>query len=167
MATKRDSRTMLQRLADKGYPVDLGALDAPFNLTITSVASIDVDAEPIIKFSQRVKEVVREAAFRCELAGIAVFPMVLNPEIRSTGNTVTWKRGERAYVVRRNIDFSHWQRAKANEKKEMLASCVIDSIASIPMKHLSESSKEALVAIVRQAMRSGRTPRKSGSELQS
>lgn len=156
---KRDSGSMLRGLADKGYPVDLGALDAPFNLTITSVASIDADAEPIIKFSQRVKEVVRETAFRCELAGIAIFPMVLNPEIRSTGNTMTWKRGERAYVVRRNIDFSLWKRAKANEKKEMLESCVIDSIASIPAKHLSESSKTALVAIVRQAMRSGTASR--------
>lgn len=152
MATKRDSGSMLRRLADNGYPVDFGAMEAPFNLTITSVASIDVDTGPIVKFSQRVKEVVREAAFRCELTGIAVFPMVLNPEIRSAGNRVTWKRGERAYVVRRGIDFSQWQRAKINEKKKMLTICVIDSITSIPAKHLSESSKEALVAIVRQAM---------------
>ena len=55
---------MLQRLADKGFPVDLGALNAPFNLTITSVASIDVDAALIIKFSQRVREMVRESGFR-------------------------------------------------------------------------------------------------------
>lgn len=150
---------MLQRLAEKGYPVDLGALDAPFNLTITSVASIDVDAEPIVKFSQRVREVVREATFRCELAGIAVFPMVLNPEVRSTGDTMTWKRGDRAYVIRRNIDFSRWQHAKSNEKKELLVNCVIDSIASIPTKHLSDASKEALGAIVRKAIRSGKVPR--------
>jgi len=153
MTTKRDSRSMLRRLADQGFPVDFDALDAPFNLTISSVASIDVDAEPIIKFSQRVRELVRESGFKCELAGIAVFPMVLNPEIRSTGDTMTWKKGDRAYVIRRNIDFSHWQHAKSKEKKEMLATCVIDSIASIPMRHLSESSKDALTMIVRQAMR--------------
>jgi hypothetical protein len=162
MVTKRDSGAMLRRLAEKGFPVDFDALNAPFNLTITSVASIDVDAAPIIKFSQRVKEMVRESGFKCELAGIAVFPMVLNPEIRSTGDTMTWKSGERAYMIRRNIDFSRWQHAKSSEKKELLASCVIESIASIPMKHLSESSKDALTTIVRQTMRSGRAPRKSG-----
>lgn len=159
MATRRDSGSMLRRLADKGFPVDLDALDAPFNLTITSTTSIDVDATPIIRFSQRLKEVVRESGFRCELADIAVFPIILNPGIRSAENAVNWKRGSRSYIIRRNIDFSRWQHANSNDKKEMLAKCVIDAIASIPMKHLAESSREALEAMIRQAMRSGRAPR--------
>jgi len=166
MVKKRDSKSMLRKLAEAGYPVDLDALDSPFNLTITSLVSVDVDAEPIIKFSQRLNEVVREAAFTCELTGIVIFPTVLNPEIRSSGNKVTWKRAERAYMVRQNIDFADWQNAKTSEKKAMLVNCVVDSIASIPTKHLPESSKEALVAIVRRAMRSGRVSRKAGAQRQ-
>lgn len=163
MVTKRDAESML-RAAENGYPVDLDALDAPFNLTITSIASVDVDVEPIVMFSQRLKDVVREAAFSCELTGIVIFPTVLNPEMRSAGNKVTWKRGERAYMVRQNIDFSDWQNANASEKKAMVVNCIVGSIARIPTKHLSESSKEALVEIVRRAVRSGRVSRKAGAQ---
>lgn len=81
MAARRDSGSMLRRLADKGFPVDLDALDAPFNLTITSTTSIDVDATPIIGFSQRLKEIVRESGFKCELSDIAVFPSIHSPRM--------------------------------------------------------------------------------------
>ena len=153
MAIKQHSSSMLRRLADKGFPVDFGALDALFNLTITSVASIDIDASPIIKFSQRVRALVRESGFDCQLSDIAVFLMILNPELRSAKDSVSWKRGSRSYSIRRNISFSQWQRAKSDEKKEILVNCVIDSIMVIPTKHLDQSSKDALITIVRQAIR--------------
>ena len=47
MAMRRANTAMLRRLAENGFPVDFGALDASFNLTITPVTSIDVDAEPL------------------------------------------------------------------------------------------------------------------------
>lgn len=154
MATQRDKKSMLSELADKGYPVDVEAMQAPFNFLISAVASVDVDATPIIKFSQRMRTTILQSTFACELAGIIVFPMVLHPEIRSTGDKITWKRGERIYVIRRTIDYFAWQHANSNAKKKMLMACVVDSIASIPVKHLSESSKEPLVKLAHQAMRS-------------
>jgi hypothetical protein len=154
MATKRDIREELQRAADNGYPVDFGALDAPFNFLISSITSLEVDERPITKLSQRVREIVRTSGFKCELAGIIVFPMVLDPEVPAVGDKVSWKRKSNIYSVHRHIDIFRWEQAKLKEKKEMLLNCVIDSISSIPTKRLSESSKEALVAIVRQAMRS-------------
>ena len=155
---KRGNDAMLRRLAANGFPVDFGALDASFNLTLTPITSIDVDAEPLIQFSQRIREQVRTSGFKCELADIAIFVMVLNPEIKSAGDSSSWKRVSRSYVIRRNVDFSCWQSAKLSEKKELLTKCVINSIADIPMKHLDESSKGALAAIVRQAARSRRVP---------
>lgn len=145
---------MLQRLAENGYPVDFEAFDALFNLTITPTTSVDVDAEPVIKFSQVVKKAIRKSGFACDLTDIVVFVLVLNPDIGVTKDATTWKRASRSYVVRRNIDFIGWQHAKASDRKKMLTACVIDAIASIPVKHLSELSKESLGEIVLGAARS-------------
>ena len=165
MAMRRANEAMLRRLAENGFPVDFGALDALFNLTITPITSIDVDAEPLIQFSQRVRELVRASGFKCELADVAIFVLVLNPDIKSAENSSSWKRASRAYVFRRNIDFSCWQSAKRSEKMALLTRCVIASIADIPTKHLNEASKEALAAIVRQAVRPRRTAKDSTRRL--
>lgn len=150
---------MLRRLVANGFPVDLCAIKASFNLTITPLTTIDVDAQPLIDFSQRVKEIVRKMKFQCELADIAVIPMVLNPDIRPAQNSVSYKKASRAYIIRRNIDFSAWQIAKLNQQMEMLALCVTESILSIPPKQLSEQSKDQLAAIVCQAAHSKKAPR--------
>jgi len=165
MAMRRANTAMLRRLAENGFPVDFGALDVSFNLTITPVTSIDVDAEPLIQFSQRVREQIRESGFKCDLADIVISVMVLNPAINAAKDGASWKRASRSYVLRRSIDFSHWQSAKPNEKKALLGKCVINSIADIPMKHLDEASKEALTAIVRQATQPKKTPRIAKGDL--
>lgn len=165
MAMRRVNEAMLRRLAESGYPVDFGALDASFNLTITPVTSIDVDSEPLIQFSQRVREQIRESGFKCNLADIAISVMVLNPAISTAKDGSSWKRASRSYVLRRSIDFSHWQSAKPNEKKALLGKCVIDSIADIPTKHLDEASKEALAEIVRQSTRPKKTTRIAHRDL--
>jgi hypothetical protein len=165
MAMRRANTAMLRRLAENGFPVDFGALDASFNLTITPVTSIDVDAEPLIQFSQRVREQIRESGFKCDLADIAISVMVLNPAINAAKDGSSWKRASRSYVLRRSVDFSHWQSAKSNEKKALLEKCIIDSIVDIPTKHLDEASKEALAAIVRQATRPKKTPRIAQRDL--
>jgi hypothetical protein len=154
---RRSNEGMLRRLAANGFPVDFDALRASFNLTITPITSIDVDADPLIQFSQRVRKQVKESGFKCGLADIAIFTMVLNPEIKAAGDSSSWKKSSQAYVIRRNIDFSSWQSAKPSGKNELLRKCVIDSIADIPMKHLDESSKETLAGIIRQAARVRRT----------
>jgi hypothetical protein len=144
---------MLEHLAEQGYPVDFEALDAPFNFTISSIATYDVDVDVILKFSNRLRELIRQERFSCELKDIILHPVILNPEITSSNEAITWKRKDMAYVIRQSIGFSDWQNGSLRDKKKLLESCVVDAVGRIPEKHLAEASRGAIVKIVRAALR--------------
>ena len=149
MLVRRVNQAMLKRIAENGYPVDFGAFDASFNLTIFPVTSIDVDPEYLINFSQRLRQKVRDSQFKCELADILISVVILNADVPSAKDSISWKRASRAYKIRRNINFFDWQNAKPKEKKVLLVNLIVDSLTDIPLKHLSEASKETLIKIVR------------------
>jgi hypothetical protein len=154
---KKRSRSEIEemhRLEERGVPVDWDAFYAPFNLTIFPVVSYGIDDGLLLDdFTIRIKELVFGAEFTCELEGILIFLHLLNPEVPAAPDRMSWSSKERRYRVQRTLDFDLWQSANRRERKKMLAATVIEILESIPVKRLSESKREELVEIVREAIR--------------
>jgi hypothetical protein len=144
----------MRRLEGRGVPVDWDAFYAPFNLTIFPVVSYGTDDEFLLDdFTMRIKELVFGAKFTCELAGILISLHLLKPEVPVAPDRMSWNSKGRRYRVQRTLDFDLWQFVNRRERKKMLAAAVIEILESIPVKRLSEPKREALVEIVRGAIR--------------
>jgi len=152
---KKRSRSEVEearQLEARGVPINWDAFYAPFCLTIFPVISYGVDDQPLIDFTNRVNELVFGAEFECELEGILIFLHVLSPEVPAAADRMSWSSKKLSYRIQRTLDFDCWQAAKRKEKREILAATVVEILESIPIKRLSEPKREALVAIVRQAI---------------
>lgn len=151
---KKTKKSVTEELAEKGYPLDSGAIDAPFNLTIMPMTSMDVDKSVILDFFKNLTSIIRSSEFKCELRDILIFLKILNSELMSGGEKITWSKRECAYKITKIIDFLEWQNASTKKRKSILVKCITGCINEIPQKHLSDLSKERLIFIVNQAVSS-------------
>ena len=144
--------SIIKTLEEQGYPVDVEAIDAPFNLTISPVSSAEVDPAVMIEFSKNVGKLIRDRRFECELMDIVIFPMVLNAEIPAAEDKMTWSKRNRAYKIRRKLDFDEWQEGSDEARKKLLVESILESINAIPEKNLKQANKEQLCEIIWQAI---------------
>lgn len=160
MSTRRYDEAKLRELEDKGVSIDWDALKVPFNLGVTSIITADVDSNLLEEFKSEIKNAIRKSEFSCELKDILIFLMILNPEITIGKESISWKRKEEAYIIRKNINFLDWKIARASRRKELMVEATIDAILRIPEKRLSTSSKDRLIEIISQVGKKMRQSRR-------
>lgn len=148
MVVKRYDENKLKELEKKGVPIDWAALDALFGLGVSAVVTADVDISLLREFKERIKNLIRESGYSCELLDILVFIMILGPEVSAREESTKFRRKDCGYVIRKKIDFLEWKNAEVVKRIEMIFDAIVESISRIPQKHLSDQSKANLVELV-------------------
>lgn len=152
MVTRKADRGMLTELAAKGVPIDLAALDATFNFTVSPLATLGVDVSPFLAVAQRLKTLIRGSTFACELADIVAIPVIRSGDAPRI-DKVSFRPTENACFVKKSIDHAAWDAAKAKARKSMVRTFLLDAIQAVPARRLSTASRERLAALVDAAVR--------------
>lgn len=82
------------------------------------------------------------------LSSIILFPTILDPNVASLKDSVTYKNGERSVFVAVSIPYGRWKNASERDRIDLLADNVRDSIEKIPNRYIQISDKTALLHIV-------------------
>jgi len=114
----------------------------------------DVRPEPGRLSKKLEAEIVRMLAsveLASPLKSIVLFPTILNPDIASLADSVTYKRNEGSMFVALGIAHAQWLNASQAGRIDLLACNVRMSVEKIPGKHLGSNDRSILLHIIDKA----------------
>jgi hypothetical protein len=153
MATlsKRDQKT-IDRLKASGRAVNDVQLDARLKFIVRPFTTVGIESRDIARwFEDAIFSAIKDLAFESHIKGIAIFPVIFDSAIASAPNEyLTYKKKEKSVFVGLNIDFSSWTRGSREEKLDLLANNIRQSIERVPDKYLSSSDRKKLLDILSQ-----------------
>lgn len=150
----RNSREqeLLRRLHAAGLAEPSGQTGAPFKFLISPKTSNGVVVGRLpLQMRDEVFSRIRTHVFQSPLTGIVFFPTILDPKIAVVEDKLTHKRTEKEMFVALNIPFRDWEAASAEQRIDLLAGNLLESIRRIPSKHLPDSDKAKLASFVDEA----------------
>jgi hypothetical protein len=151
MALTKQMLALMERVERAGGSVDRAALTRKFNFTLSGIVDAGVEYKVFVQLCASVQKIVQEQDFKCDLAGIVVFPIILGPNGFKRDDFVTHKRKESAYFVGKNIDYDTWTRAKRPKRIKLAVENLKSSVQAIPDKHLSIEKKMQIMGMIDEA----------------
>jgi hypothetical protein len=148
---KREQK-IIARLKESGHPLKGIQDDAPFKLTVRFFTTAGIESRDLAHwFEDEIFSAIVDLSFESPITGIAIFPTIFDDAIAPTPNDyVTYKKKEKSVFVGLNIDSPSWASGSREEKLNMLANNIKQSIARVPDKHLSNSDRNQLLNVVSQ-----------------
>jgi hypothetical protein len=148
---KREQK-IIDRLKQSGHPLKSVQDDALFKLTVRFFTTAGIESRDLARwFEEEIFSTIEDLSFESPITGIAIFPTIFDDAIAPAPNDyVTYKRKEKSVFVGLNIDFSSWASGSREEKLNMLANNIKQSIGRVPDKYLSSSDREKLLNVVSQ-----------------
>jgi hypothetical protein len=149
--SKKDQEIM-NRLVASGYAINDVQLHAPFRFLVRPFKTTGVEVGRLAAwFEEEVFSDIKNIDFQSPIAGIAIFPTIFDNAIAPTPKDyVKYKRSEKSVFVAVNINFSLWAAASQNERLNLLADNIRQSIERIPEKYLSSLDRDRLLNLVGQ-----------------
>jgi hypothetical protein len=108
------------------------------------VVTLGVDTTDVRRIFQIFQAKFKDFDSQSSLSAIIFFPRILNPAIKKATKLQSFRRKDRAYYIGIEIDYRNWMMASPNGQRDMVIDNIIHSIASIPAKHLEESTRKTL-----------------------
>lgn len=138
---KSRSEILLERYKAAGYEPNHDQENARFKFVVSPTTTIDVGSDVsklTVDFQRGVFGRIKDKAFASALAGVVLFPKIMNPAIVPPWpDSITHKRKDKFFFVSTTILFHRWASTSYNERIDVLADNLIESLAKIPTKHLA------------------------------
>jgi hypothetical protein len=106
-------------------------------------------------FRNSLSEGMAGATLDWPVTGIVIFPRIMDETIAKFPDGYTFKRGEKAIFVGRNIDFFVWNKASPDERVGLFASALKDALDLVPRKYLPEENRIVIRSIIDYAETAG------------
>jgi hypothetical protein len=152
--SKRDQK-IIDRLKASGYVGNNVQRDVPLKFLVRPFTTVGVEFLDLASWLENeIFSEINGLSFESNITGIAIFPTIFDNAIASAPKDyLTYKKNERSVFVGLNISFSSWTSGSREEKLNLLANNITQSIERIPDKYLSSSDRKKLLDIVSQAHR--------------
>jgi hypothetical protein len=103
------------------------------------------------KFQREILRLLLSVELTSSLKGIVLFPTILNPDIASLSDSVTYKRKEGSVFVALEISHAQWINASLGERIDLLANNIRMSVEKITGKHLVPADRAKLLDVIDRA----------------
>jgi hypothetical protein len=122
-------------------------LNASFKFMVRPFTTVGVESLDLATwFEDEILEMIYDTKFESKITGIIVFPKIFDADIAPPpSDHLTYKRGEKSVFVGLNIGFRNWHSASRQEKLNILASNIRDSIQKIPDAYLTDIDRDKLI----------------------
>jgi hypothetical protein len=122
-------------------------INAPFKFMVRPFTTVGVESLDLARcFEDEILEMIYDTKFESKITGIMVFPKIFDPDIAPPpSDHLTYKRGEKSVFVGLNIGFRNWHSASRQEKLNILADNIGDSIRKIPNAYLTDIDRDKLI----------------------
>src|ERR1700722_11041071 len=92
---------------------------------------------------------IYDTKFESKITGIIVFPKIFDADIAPPpSDHLTYKREEKSVFVGLNIGFQNWHSASRQEKLNILADNIRNSIQKIPNAYLADVDRDKLILVL-------------------
>lgn len=151
-APKSYEDKLIERLRARGFKLYTEQVGARFGFIVSPTTTVGVDLGKLpLGFRDEVFRIIKNAPFDSPLAGVVLFPKILDPSIASQPDFITHKRRDNAYFVSVNIPVTVWSEAPRTERVDLLADNLIESIGRIPPRHLTANDRQTLDNAINEA----------------
>ena len=142
MVTKRE-----QMPTDRNEAPVRNQLNAPFKFMVRPFTTMGVESLDLAMwFEDEILEMIYDTKFKSKITGIIVFPKIFDADIAPPpSDHLTYKRGEKSVFVGLNIEFRNWHSASREQKLNILADNIRNSIQKIPNTYLADVDRDKLI----------------------
>jgi hypothetical protein len=154
---KSHEDVLFERFQRAGLELRVDQRDARFTFVVSPTTTPGVDrleiSELAATFQRGVFTRVAEQRLSSSLAGIVIFPRILDPDVCRWADGGTYKRKDRSYFVKRAIPFEAWKAASSNGRADLFAANLSNAVNSVPERHLPTADKQKLVEAIDEVRR--------------
>lgn len=154
MADKRSNQLMAEAGSHRGS--DRDQTNAPFKFLVVPTTTSAVGAEVGklgAAFMDGVFRLIREHNLGSPITAVVLCPMVLDPEVATMPDRLSYKNKRTEVYATANIPFSVWVNADLDGRINLLADNLIGLLNKIPSKHLIDEDRALLSKAVEDVRR--------------
>lgn len=126
-------------------------VDSKFCFVISSKVTLGVQIRLLAHaFKNIIFRRINKLDFESPITGIVFFPTIFDQRIISEEpqNKTTFKRKDKCYFIAKVIPYPTWSMASLYEQVDLLATNLIDSLNTVPERHLIPREKSQITKII-------------------